>query len=158
MCIRLLLNSYKMVPVNACLFDATSFTQVKELWLETQATAFEHLTNEEWNACRIAVDDTDVAMTGYPLLPSADVTVDTNRQILHFPYVITIHDYCYSSAVGFKDFLITDIVQNWKAGQTNFGVLLRVATNENTSGITLQFVGDEASVGLRAYIEAVCTP
>ena len=49
-------------------------------------------------------------------------------------------------------------MQNWKAGQTNFGVLLRVATDENTSGITLRFVGDEAPAGLHAYIEAVCTP
>ena len=84
----LLPNSYKMVPVNSCLFDATSFTQVKKDWSETEATAFERLTNEEWTACRIAVDDTDVAMTGYP---SADNPVDTTRQILHFPYVITIH-------------------------------------------------------------------
>ena len=53
-------------------------------------------------------------------------------------------------------------MQNWKDGDTNFGVLLRVATNEDTSGITLRFVGDEAPAGLHAYIVAdcmaICTP
>ena len=49
--------------------------QVKKPWLETEATAIKRLTNEEWGEVSVAVDDTDVAMNGYP---SDGVIVNTS--------------------------------------------------------------------------------
>ena len=49
-------------------------------------------------------------------------------------------------------------MQNWKdtKGKTNYGVLLRVTTDESGSGIIFRFGSDEAPADKHAYIEANC--
>lgn len=55
------------------------------------------------------------------------------------------------------DIDVTDIVRYWQGGTSNYGLLLRIASNESTEANALEFYSRQAGSGYKPYIEITYT-
>jgi len=108
--------------------------QVKQPWNEAQATSVNRLSNTPWEGEYLALDGSDAG----PHTMGSE-TIFTNRP-----------------EEDFVEFDITEAMQNWQQGDSNYGVLLR-ASNEEEEGRDLRFASNANSDTTRhAFVNVLC--